>query len=167
MFFRRAMLIGLLGGLALGTAACTDGYGYSGVSVGAGSGFYGDPYYAGGGIGSGYYGWYDNFYYPGAGSYVYDRYRRARPWSGAEQHYWQQRRYGLGDRNLRPDWRGFRPDRARGDRGRWRDGQPGQAQQVRPPRGTPRPATVPRPNRVDGIRPPRPDRGPGPRRQRD
>lgn len=48
MFFKRLAIVGLLGGLAFGTAACTDGYGYSGVGVGYGSaGYYGDPYYDG------------------------------------------------------------------------------------------------------------------------
>ena len=46
MFAPRVLLIGLLGGLSLSTAACTGGYGYSGV--GFGPGYYDDAYYAGG-----------------------------------------------------------------------------------------------------------------------
>ena len=28
-----------------------------------------------------YYGWYDDYYYPGTGIYVYDSYRRPRTWN--------------------------------------------------------------------------------------
>lgn len=74
MFLKRLALTGLLGGLAMATAACTDGYGYSGLGVGYGAGYYDDPYYAGGGWGGGYgapyYGWYGDYYYPGTGAVV-------------------------------------------------------------------------------------------------
>ncbi|WP_193752975.1 peptidase [Sphingomonas endophytica] len=109
MFVHRMTLAALLGGLLLGTSACTGGYGYSGVSVGAGSGFYDDPYYAAG-YAPGYYGWYDNYYYPGTGAYVYDRYRRAYPWNDGQRRYWQQRRNGYADRDVRANWRDFGRD---------------------------------------------------------
>ena len=55
MFLKRLALAGLIFGVGIGTAACTDGYGYSGVSVGYGGGGYyddgygyADPYYGGG-----------------------------------------------------------------------------------------------------------------------
>lgn len=96
--------------LAAGTLAlggCADdlygpyGYGYGGLSVGYGSygyspygygygGYYGPAYY-----GRGYYdpfGWYDDFYYPGVGIFVYDSYRRPHRWSGDEERYWTHRR---------------------------------------------------------------------------
>src|SRR3546814_8244907 len=71
---------GLAGVLALsGCYGYDDGYGYGGVSVG--SGYYGssyyDPYYGGN------YGWYNGYYYPGAGYYVYDR--------GGKRHRWNKR----------------------------------------------------------------------------
>lgn len=117
MMWKRLGLLALIGGGALGVSACTDGYGYSGVSMGYGDGYYGgDPYYGGGygavgygGLGS-YYGWYGDYYYPGTGVYVYDRYRRPQRWSGDQQRYWQQRRYGWHDRDVRDNWRDFGRD---------------------------------------------------------
>ena len=172
MMLRRMMLVGLLGGLALGTAACTDGYGYSGVGVGvgAGPGYYGDPYYAGG-YGTGYYGWYGDYYYPGTGRYVYDRYRRAHRWNGAQQRYWQQRRYGVNHRDVRANWRDF----GRDDRGEVRSGtitRDQLRQQRRDARREYRPDVrrdgrdLRRQNRAEGARTPRPDRAFRPRRDR-
>ena len=70
MNWKRIGIVALLGGLGLGTAACTDGYGYGGASLGYGSGYYADPYFADGGWGGGlgYYGggawgWNNGFYY--------------------------------------------------------------------------------------------------------
>ena len=91
------------------------GYGpYSSVSVGVGYGGgygsygYGYPY---GGYGYGYpygssyggfgydpFGWYGNYYYPGAGIYVYDRSRTRHVWSDDQRRYWEQRRHQWGDR---------------------------------------------------------------------
>jgi hypothetical protein len=75
------------------------GYPYSGVSIGLGyGGGYGGygSYYGGygGGYGYGYvspFGWYDDFYYPGTGIYVYDSYRRPRVWNDTQRRYWSQR----------------------------------------------------------------------------
>lgn len=112
MMFKRLILTGLLGGLALGTAACTDGYGYSGVSIGSG-GYYGDPYYDGygyaGGWGASPFGWYGDYYYPGTGVYVYDRARRPYRWNRDQQRYWQGRP-GYGNRQARANWRDFGRD---------------------------------------------------------
>ena len=87
-----------------------DGYGY-------GDGFYGAGY----GYGSPYWGWYGDYYYPGTGIYVYDRYRRPYRWNGAQQRYWQGRyrnylnncrgatcRQDRGQ--IRDNWRDFRGD---------------------------------------------------------
>jgi hypothetical protein len=90
----------------VGLSACTTPYGYSGVSVGVGNAGYYDPYYGGYGYGYGagypgyglgygfdpYWGWYDGFYYPGSGYYVYDRYRHKHRWTDAQRRYWQLRR---------------------------------------------------------------------------
>src|SRR5687767_10969769 len=97
---------------AIGLSACTTpyGYGYSGVSVGYGSGYspyygygYGYPRYGYSRLGYGYspyWGWYDSFYYPGTGYYVYDRYRRPHRWSDSHRRYWtdRQRTFRRADR---------------------------------------------------------------------
>jgi hypothetical protein len=121
---------------ALALAGCvTDGYGYGGVDVGYGGGY--------GYSGSPYYGWYDDYYYPGTGYYVYDRGGARHRWSDGHRAYWEGRR---GNNRPRDNWSGFRRDgdangdrrqpawRGQGDAGRqpWRDGraqqqgQPGQ-----------------------------------------
>lgn len=122
--FMRLPAAGLLLALGLGTAACTeDGYGYSGVSVGYSSGgyyddgYYGrgyDPYYRAGS--RSYFGWYGDYYYPGTGYYVYDRYRRPHRWNDGQQRYWYDRgREWRGDR--RENWDNF--GNRRGDRRDW------------------------------------------------
>jgi len=118
----RIRTVGLAVAAALGLAACTDGYGYSGVSLGYGSaGYYGDPYYGGGYGPASYYGWHNNYYYPGTGYYVYDVNRRPVRWTSAQQRYWQGRRAAYrGQYSGRPNWGGWerreiRRD-ARGDR---------------------------------------------------
>lgn len=83
---------------AIGLSACMGPYGYGGVGVGSGYGYggYGYPSYGYGGGYSGYgyepyWGWYDGYYYPGSGYYVYDRYRRPIPWDRYRD-YWEGRR---------------------------------------------------------------------------
>ena len=113
-------------------SACAYGGGYPGVSVGYGnyggygSGYY-DPYAGGyspygynnvgyggyGGYGS-QYGWYDGYYYPGTGYYVYDQYRRPRVWSQSQRQYWVRTHQRSRTPSLRvknataaPNWTGF------------------------------------------------------------
>ena len=99
----------LAAGLSLGACASDDyGHGYGGLSVGYASAGYYDPYsdpWAGGGWGyygsRPYWGWYDNYYYPGSGIYIYDRWRRPHRWSDRHRRYWTERRdywRGRGDR---------------------------------------------------------------------
>ncbi|VVT16575.1 conserved exported hypothetical protein [Sphingomonas sp. EC-HK361] len=124
--------LGLALGLGLAVAGCTDGYGYSGVSLGYGGGYYsGDPYYDGGygGYGYGgygyapsYFGWYGDYYYPGSGVYVYDRYRRPYRWNNSQRSYWQGRRGNY--RGNGSNWGGFDRDHDRGD-GNWNRGNRG------------------------------------------
>jgi len=122
----------LVAGLSLSGCA-TNGL-YSGVSVGYGSGYgpygnygsrygygYGynrwndpwyDPFYR-----TSYYGWYGNYYYPGSGFYVYDRYRRPVIWSDSQRRYWTDRRqrYVTTVRErpaVTQNWSGFTRDRA-------------------------------------------------------
>ena len=91
---------------AIGLAGCTayDNWGYGGVSVGYGSGYY-EPYY----------GWYDGYYYPGTGYYIYDRYGSRHRWSDRYRRYWEQRRP---DRGYRDNWSGYRAERRADRRGR-------------------------------------------------
>lgn len=189
MFLKRWAMLGL-GGLVLATTACTDGYGYSGVNVGYGTaGYYGDPYYGGGGVGyagvPSYYGWYGDYYYPGTGVVVYDRYRRPHRWNGDQQRYWQGRRGGWGNREVRANWQDFGRDVRRerrdyrGDvraqreayrsgaitRDQFRDGRRDAAREYRRDvRQDYR--DLRRQNRAEGYRTPRPDRAFRPRRDR-
>ena len=105
---------GSMGGLSVGTSYGTPygyghgaygspygGYGY-GAGYGYGSGYGYNPYYAGYNpyyrspfygsryYGSPYLGWYDGFYYPGNGYYVYDRDNTRRRISDAERRRWLQ-----------------------------------------------------------------------------
>lgn len=142
MVGRQLKLAGIAIAAAIGLSGCTDyGYGYGGLNVGYGAAYYDDPYYAGyggygiGGFGDPYWGWNNGFYYPGTGYYVYDRYRRPYRWNGAQQRYWEGRRYAWrgGNRDVRDNWRDFRRDRRgddrafrqdrRGDRQAFRNGQ--------------------------------------------
>lgn len=80
---------------AIGLSACMSPYGYGGVGVGYGGGYYdgyGYPGYGYSGYGyQPYWGWHDGYYYPGSGYYVYDRYRRPFPWDRYRD-YWEKRR---------------------------------------------------------------------------
>lgn len=106
-----------------GLGACTayDPYGYNGVSVGVGYGSpyssygygYGQPYYGvgygypyyGGGYGNPYYGWYDGYYYPGTGYYVYDRRGSRQRWSDQQRRFWESRGPGV---TVQQNWSGYK-----------------------------------------------------------
>ncbi|HEX8240291.1 MAG TPA: hypothetical protein VF574_11180 [Allosphingosinicella sp.] len=118
----------LLLATGIGLSACTAyddyGYGYGGVSVGYGSycdPYWDDCYYGRGGGYAPWYGWYGDYYYPGYGIYVYDRYRRPHRWNDDHRRYWEGRRsrYGGRDWNDRrwERWDGW--DRSRRDGSRW------------------------------------------------
>lgn len=102
IFNFKTAAMAVVAGAAL--SGCAYGpYGGVGVGVGYGNGYY-DPYYGSSYYGSGYYGgvgygmpgygWYDGYYYPGSGYYVYDRYRNPYRWSDAQQRYWRWRQQG-------------------------------------------------------------------------
>ena len=121
----RTAALALAAGLSLSACVYDDGYGYGGVSVGYGAGYggyyddYYDPYYGGGHYSSGYgYGyprysgysglWYNNFYYPGTGYYVFDRGGRRYRWNDDQRRYFEGRNYRIRDREDRQDFRQFR-----------------------------------------------------------
>ena len=72
--------LALVGGAALTVAGCASdgyhGYGYAGASYG----------YSGPG-----YGWYEDYYYPGTGFYVYERSGKRHRWSDSQRLHWQSR----------------------------------------------------------------------------
>ena len=110
-----AALLALTASAGLGGCAYGYGDGYGGVSVGYGSGGYYDDYYS-----APYYGWYDGYYYPGAGYYVYDQGGHRHKWKDHHRRYWDSHRHG---RNGRENWADYRRD---GDgRGDWRGRQDG------------------------------------------
>ena len=119
-------------GAAIGLAACTTPYGYGGVGVGGGYGSYGyDGYgygYPAGAYGyQPYYGWYDGYYYPGSGYYVYDRYRNPYPWDHYKD-YWEGRRENaMSSKDFRRQMEAYR------DQQNWSgfDQGPAQVQRVR------------------------------------
>jgi hypothetical protein len=84
-------------GLSLGACA-TDGV-YAGGDVGLA---YNDPFYDPAACwnygwsdtswGGPYCGWYDGFFYPGSGIYVYDRNHHAHVWSDGQKDHWSQQR---------------------------------------------------------------------------
>ncbi|MEA3040564.1 MAG: hypothetical protein QOC65_53, partial [Sphingomonadales bacterium] len=99
----RAVLVLLASSLGLGACAY-DGYGYGRGYASVGYGGYCDPYYddcygGGGYYGDPWYGWYDGYYYPGFGFYIYDQYRRPYRWDDHHRRYWESRRGRWGDRN--------------------------------------------------------------------
>jgi hypothetical protein len=122
-----------------GLAGCAYGPGYGGVSVGYGAGGYYDDY-------APYYGWYDDYYYPGTGYYIYDRGGHRHKWNERHRQYWEGRGHG---RDGHEHWGGFGGERRDGDRnwrgrrdgddrGQWRgrrDGQDGDRRSYRDVRG--------------------------------
>ena len=106
---------------AYGSPYYGAGYGYGSPYYGAGYG-YGSPYYSGfgygspyyGGFGSGfgmplsYYGWYNNYYYPGTGYYVYTRDGSRQRWSDAQRRYWESRRAQVKAEEVRENWTAYR-----------------------------------------------------------
>ncbi|MBB4632796.1 hypothetical protein [Sphingosinicella soli] len=101
----------LLSALVLG-ACSTDGYGRAGVSVGHGHyGGYGYDYPYSSGYGNG---WYNGYYYPGNGYYVFDRAGKRHRWTSHQRDYWSKRGHD------RPRYSGPRYDRDR-DRDHARD----------------------------------------------
>lgn len=89
----------------------------------AGYDSYYDPYYSsypGTSFAYTYFGWYDDFYYPGVGVHVFDRYGHRHRWSDRHRQFWEGRRGHY--RGHREDWSGF----SRGHDGLYRDQRRGE-----------------------------------------
>lgn len=119
MNITRLCALALTAGAAVAVAGCADegygGYGYARPYAGGYyGGPYGDPYaydvyydgYYGYGYGSPWFGWYDDFYYPGVGFYVYDRGGGRYRWNDRQRQYWTGRR-GNGYTGT-PNWSQYR-----------------------------------------------------------
>jgi hypothetical protein len=106
------------GTLALGGCAYGD-YGYGGGY----GGYYGDYGYGAPYAAYSPYGWYGDYYYPGAGLYVFDRDRHRHMWNGDQQRYWSGRRTQWQSHSGRTwtnqqNWSGFRQHNRDRDRDR-------------------------------------------------
>ena len=108
--------------IGIGYGGGYGGYGYGGYGYGYPYGGYGYPY-------GGYYdpfGWYGDYYYPGSGIYVYDRYRTRHVWNDDQRRYWEQRRQRWQNHSngtstsTGENWSGW-------DRSRWRNRNNGTA----------------------------------------
>jgi hypothetical protein len=112
MTIMRTSLILLSGMAAISLGACaTDGaYAGGGVGLGYDSG-YAAPYYdtAATCWNDGFYnysylgpycGWYDGYFYPGSGNYVYDRDHHAHMWTGSQQQHWTMQAQGANGRTV-------------------------------------------------------------------
>ena len=113
---------------ALGLSGCVGGFGYGGISAGYGDRYddpyYDDPYNDDRYYAASYYGWYDDYYYPGIGFYIYDGGGSRHRWNDRHRHYWEGRRGSWegrrGSHQARENWSGYRRDggRERGWEGR-------------------------------------------------
>ena len=56
-------------------------------------------------LGSPYYGWYDDYYYPGTGTYVYKLYRKPHAWSSRQRTYWMSHQSSGTTKSA--NWTGF------------------------------------------------------------
>ena len=108
--YRSLIRLGIVAGASIALAACSTygnhGHrGYSGVSVGYSTA---RPYY----------GWYNGYYYPGTGYYVYDRQGSRHRWRDTDRRHWEGRR---ANSRVKNNWSGYHRDRpGRNDRGRRR-----------------------------------------------
>lgn len=96
----RAAVLAAAATAALAGCSSHGGYGY-------GSSPYPSSYYGG----SAYFGWYDGYYYPGTGYYVYDRRGYRHSWNAKQRRHWEAR--GEYRRGGRENWSGYNRDRRR------------------------------------------------------
>ena len=98
---------GPYGGSSVGVGVSYGG-GYGGYGYGSPYGYgYGSPYYAS----YPYYGWYDGFYYPGAGYWLYDPWGYRHPITERQSDYWRNLlkkfRDARGNAELKENFSGF------------------------------------------------------------
>jgi len=123
--------------------ACDYGYGFANIGYGGG--------------------WYDQYYYPGYGIYVFDRGGRRHAMRDHHRHYWARQRatYGGHHARDRDHHRGQRADRRdwrKDDRGRTRDSRRGDYRdnpRTRDGLGTRQGTRATRPDRTDRAAPSR------------
>jgi hypothetical protein len=90
----RTVAFCLAAAIAVSGCAGDRGYGYGEVGVA--------------GPANPYFGWYGDYYYPGAGYYVYDRSGGEHRWNRDQHHYWGARAHGNpGQRGGAPHWEGY------------------------------------------------------------
>ncbi|MCW0196630.1 hypothetical protein [Sphingopyxis sp.] len=134
--------------------AYDDGYGYDCYDAADYSGGFAQIGFGGG--------WYDDYYYPGYGMWLFDSYRNRYPLRGQYLNYWGGRRAWWKHHKDRPNGGNWTPRPGQGSH----DGKPGRpsgwnhgdrdGSHGRPPAGT-KPGTPP----PTAVNPNRPDRGPG------
>jgi hypothetical protein len=92
-------------GLSLGACAANGVYAGGDAGLAYNDGLY-DPAacwntgFLNYGFSSPYCGWYDGYFYPGSGNYVYDRYRNRHAWTGPQQQHWTTQARGPNGRTV-------------------------------------------------------------------
>jgi len=120
-----------------------DDYGYGGVNVGYGGGYYYDDCYGCGPYAP--FGWYDGYYYPGNGYWLYDRRGTRHRWTDRQRDYWQHRREHSGGNWHGPATRPWQPDMRTGHR--WNENRTGDQSRTWHRRNDSDTAAPPRPQR--------------------
>jgi hypothetical protein len=107
MRISRLIILAALSAATLPLGACATG-GYGTRAGFAYDAAWGDPYW----------GWYDDYYYPGTGFYVYNNHRRRIRWNDDQRRYWEARHSGWRGPNgsIRRNWRDFNRTRGPGRR---------------------------------------------------
>ncbi len=105
------------GGLDVGYGGYNDGYyndGYGGYGQGGYYDVNSDPFYSGRYGYTPQYGWYNNYFYPGTGYYIYDRRGSRYGWNDDQRRYWERNRVNIRSREDLRDYRDYRREN-RGD----------------------------------------------------
>ncbi|WP_310496869.1 hypothetical protein [Sandarakinorhabdus sp.] len=94
----------LAAAMAVALAGCSGGYGRMAYNsdydryYGDNRGYSSVPY----GYSGSNFGWWNGYYYPGTGAYVYNRRGNQRAWSRSQRRYWENRDAHRGDHGNRP-----------------------------------------------------------------
>lgn len=113
-YYGTGVSVGYNGGYGYDDGYYDDGYGYAdGYGYGYGSSaydVYGDPYFSGRYGYSPAYGWYNNYFYPGTGYYVYDRRGTRYSYNDDQRRFWERNRFNIRDREDLRDVRRYSRD---------------------------------------------------------